>query len=140
MLHHIISDVHVKETYLSSARHTPSRLLKKSIVVCVTARQVLSVLYRKTNAYIYSIDCVFFCFEFFFSSSLLIFFSSCSPCCASPCANRGKTMMIVDLIQNANRKSTIYLTSIIFSFFLPFSLSLSHRYFLFFFEKKISSI
>ena len=60
-------------------------------------------------------DYVFSLFRrlFFF---LLSLFPLCSPCCASPCASRRKTMMIVDLIQNTNRKSTIYLTSIIFSF------------------------
>jgi hypothetical protein len=57
----------------------------------------------------------FFSLDFFFLFTLLCF----------PCASRSKAMMIVDLIQNAIRKSTIYLTSTIFFF------SLSTRHFSF---------
>jgi hypothetical protein len=82
---------------------------QKSIVVYETATQILSVLYRKKHIDILN-EVFFFTFSFFFFS--------CSPCCASPCAGCDKAMMIVDLIRNAIRKFALYLTLIIFFFYL----------------------
>lgn len=92
----------------------------KSIVAWVIAMQIFSVLYRKIDSYALSNQCFFY----FFSS--FMYFFSCSPFRASPCGDRGKTMMIAALIQNVIRKSTIYLTFTIcmfFSFFFGYPIS-----------------
>ena len=82
---------------------------QKSIVDWVATTQILSVLCRKNrHIQIYILKRMFFFCLFslhFFFLFTLLWFTMC------------KAMMIVDLIQNTTRKSTIYLTSIIFSFF-----------------------